>query len=257
MLLGTSPAQSFLGPSPFGLVTIFYCFRFETALSSPPTIRRITVEVFTRVTMSCTESVNLSLMLRSTVSRPVCLVVKHPSEAYDRIFISVRQLAGLLTWALSLTWWRVCRLELLLVLASAVIFYCLKFETSLFVASYDSQGYCGGIRPSIHTWVSCTLVSHPLKKFFADWLESTILKGCVSVHENLRWVGNVHIGLFGNNSLPMSLQWERLCPLPRKWRFHIESSDPAFRHSETVVHVVITYALSRNGRPRWLSYSGF
>jgi hypothetical protein len=50
---------------------------------------------------------------------------------------------------------RVCRLQLLLALASAVIlgfesrrlatiFYCLNFETSLFVASYDSQGYCGG-----------------------------------------------------------------------------------------------------------------
>jgi hypothetical protein len=33
----------------------------------------------------------------------------------------------------------------------ATIFYCLKFETSLFVASYDSQGYGGGIRHRIHT----------------------------------------------------------------------------------------------------------
>jgi hypothetical protein len=31
------------------------------------------------------------------------------------------------------------------------IFYCLRFETSLFVASYDSQGYGGGIRPRLHT----------------------------------------------------------------------------------------------------------
>jgi hypothetical protein len=64
---------------------------------------------------------------------------------------------------------RVCRLQLLLVLASAVIlesgtrtrewlrygsrtiFYCLRFETCLFVASYDSQGYGGGIRPRLHT----------------------------------------------------------------------------------------------------------
>jgi hypothetical protein len=56
----------------------------------------------------------------------------------------------------------VCRLQLLLVLASAVILgptpvglmtilYCLRFETSLFVASYDSQGYGGGIRPCLHT----------------------------------------------------------------------------------------------------------
>jgi hypothetical protein len=31
------------------------------------------------------------------------------------------------------------------------IFYCLTFETSLFVASYNSQGHGGGIRPRLHT----------------------------------------------------------------------------------------------------------
>jgi hypothetical protein len=31
------------------------------------------------------------------------------------------------------------------------IFYCLSFETSLFVASYDSQGHGGGIRPHLRT----------------------------------------------------------------------------------------------------------
>jgi hypothetical protein len=54
----------------------------------------------------------------------------------------------------SLTRGRVCRLQLLLVLASAVIlvtkFYTLRFQTSLLVASYDSQGYGGGIRPRLH-----------------------------------------------------------------------------------------------------------
>jgi hypothetical protein len=33
----------------------------------------------------------------------------------------------------------------------ATIFYSLRFETSLFVASYDSQGYGGGIRACLHT----------------------------------------------------------------------------------------------------------
>jgi hypothetical protein len=33
----------------------------------------------------------------------------------------------------------------------SIIFYCLTFETSGFVVSYDSQGYGGGIRPRLHT----------------------------------------------------------------------------------------------------------
>jgi hypothetical protein len=36
-------------------------------------------------------------------------------------------------------------------LGLATIFYCLRFETSLFVASYDSQGHGGGIRSRLHT----------------------------------------------------------------------------------------------------------
>jgi hypothetical protein len=32
----------------------------------------------------------------------------------------------------------------------ANIFYCLRFETFLFVTSYDSQGYGGGIQPCLH-----------------------------------------------------------------------------------------------------------
>jgi hypothetical protein len=67
-------------------------------------------------------SLSLSLMLRPMVSRPVCLGIKHPSGAYDQIFVTVGQLRVCSYGALSLTRGRVCRLQLLLVLASAVIF---------------------------------------------------------------------------------------------------------------------------------------
>jgi hypothetical protein len=39
-------------------------------------------------------------------------------------------------------------------LGLTIIFYCLRFETSLFVASYDSQGHGKGIGPRLHTSVN-------------------------------------------------------------------------------------------------------
>jgi hypothetical protein len=42
----TSPAQSFSGQSPLGLATTFYCLSSRLPFLSPPTTRRVTVEVF-------------------------------------------------------------------------------------------------------------------------------------------------------------------------------------------------------------------
>jgi hypothetical protein len=43
-------------------------------------------------------SLSLSLILRPTVSRPVCLAIKHPSGAYDQLFYYCQSIAGVLMW---------------------------------------------------------------------------------------------------------------------------------------------------------------
>jgi hypothetical protein len=65
--------------------------------------------------------VESSLTLRPTVRRPVYLGIKYPSGTYEEIFITVRQLRVGWCGALFLMRGLVCRLQLLLVLASAVI----------------------------------------------------------------------------------------------------------------------------------------
>jgi hypothetical protein len=57
----------------------------------------------------------------------------------------------------------------------ATIFYCLSFETSLFVASYDSQGNGGGIRLRLHTGYPLSLFVasyHPLDSPSTDFTEN-------------------------------------------------------------------------------------
>jgi hypothetical protein len=68
-------------------------------------------------------SLSLRLILRPTVSRrPVCFGIKHSSGAYNQIFITVRLLWVCWCGAVSLTGEGACHLQLLPVLASAVIF---------------------------------------------------------------------------------------------------------------------------------------
>jgi hypothetical protein len=62
----------------------------------------------------------VKVMLRPAVSRPVYIGFNHPSRAQNQIFITVRHLQVLWYGAPFLTRGRVCRLQLLLVLDSAV-----------------------------------------------------------------------------------------------------------------------------------------
>jgi hypothetical protein len=132
------PAQSFSGPSPLGLATLFYCLRFETSIfvayydtqghgggirprlhmgpnwSTPPLDSCLCESESQSYVMTDGQSASLSWY-------------KAPIWAYDQIFIAVRntEYVGQLwvCWygALSLTRGQVCRLQLLLALTNAVI----------------------------------------------------------------------------------------------------------------------------------------
>jgi hypothetical protein len=161
------PEQSFSGPSPLGLATISYCLRFETSLFVASL--RLARSWWRYLTPPphgyCFGSKSKShcdwQSVSQSVSKSWC---QAPSGAHDQIFITVWQLLscflGCPLWledefVFCICCWPLPAQSFLgpSALGLAPIFYCLRFETSLFVASYDSQVHSGGIRPRLHTGV--------------------------------------------------------------------------------------------------------
>jgi hypothetical protein len=110
----------------------------------------------------CHVKVKVKVTLRLTVSLSVCLGVEPHLGLMTRYLLLFDSydlvLVGRPLWREDGSVFCICCWPLpaqcfsgLSRLGLTTIFYCLRFETSLFVASYYSQGHGGGIRPRLHT----------------------------------------------------------------------------------------------------------
>jgi hypothetical protein len=85
----------------------------------------------------------------------------------------------------------------------ATIIFSLRFETSRFVASYDSQGHCGSILLGLHTernngWMISCVSTHELPN---------------NKHSTLEWRHILRGGLFTEHCVVTG--WERICDVSR------------------------------------------
>jgi hypothetical protein len=102
------------------------------------------------------------------------------------------------------------------------IFYCLRFETSLSVASYASRGYGGSIRPRLHTGLRNNSSLHVPLYRLPGTMENVCCHGNM-LTEPLSSNGLVHC--YGNMCL--AIPWLAL-------DFRSGSAIPAFRSHVTV-----------------------
>jgi hypothetical protein len=108
-------------------------------------VPRDLLQYFTVSDLRLPHPVRVKVTLRLAVYLQSVRLGAEPLETHNQNFFPQMNTGGhspYITSCLTSGW--ICHLQLLLVLASpvglATIFYCPRFETSLFVASYDSQG---------------------------------------------------------------------------------------------------------------------
>jgi hypothetical protein len=132
-----SPPQSFSDPSPLLLGTVFYCLtRLRVLCYDRRSVDRCVLEWNT----------NLGLTTRFLLLSDTCGFV----DVGRCPWREDRSVAYNYCWPLPAQSFSDPS-----PVGLATVFYCLRFETSLFVASYDSQGFCGGIRPRLRTGITC------------------------------------------------------------------------------------------------------
>jgi hypothetical protein len=122
--------------------------------------------------------VRVRVTLRLAVYRQSVRLGAEPLETHGQNLFSQLNSCGYsyyITCSLMRGW--VCHLQLLLALAVGLvtIFYCHRFETSPCVASYDSQGYGGGIRLRLHTGIGFALRTRPAYNISARTAQKTAL----------------------------------------------------------------------------------
>jgi hypothetical protein len=160
-----SPVQSFLGLRPTGLMSIFYCLNFW---DSPNLVGQVLVFISPRNRIAQLYPSGIELIKHRSSS---CYFATNGWSAslswhqahigtYDQIFITVRHLWSSCHGMLSLTRGRVCNLLVQFVVTpqsksrrthDQILLFHLRLLGSLFVTSYDSQGYGGGILTHLNT----------------------------------------------------------------------------------------------------------